>query len=50
MGSVCKLLRAYEVESKKYEAHKQNHNPSENCIQDIKVTTCTILDCSGAPS
>ena len=49
MGSVRKLLRAYGVGSKQYEAHKQNQNPDECLIQYIKGTTCTFLDCSGAP-
>ena len=49
MGSVRKILRTYGVGSKKYEAHKQNHNPYECHIQDIKCTTRTILDHSGVP-
>ena len=50
MGSVRKLLRAYVVGSKQYEAHKQNQNPDERRIQEIKCTTCTVLDSSGTPS
>ena len=50
MGSVCKLLRAYGVGSKKYEAHKNNHNPAKRRIQEIKGTTWTIFDHYGAPS
>ena len=30
--------------------HKQNQNPAERHIQNIKGTTCTVLDRSGAPS
>ena len=50
MGSVHKLIRAYGVGSKKYEAHKQNQNPVERRIHKIKVTNCTVLNCSGTPS
>ena len=50
MVSVRKLLRAYGEGSKKYEAHKQNQNSSELRIQEIKVTTCIVLDYYGAPS
>ena len=49
MGSVLKLLHAYGVGSKEYEAQKQNQIPDERCIQDIKGTTFTVLDCYGAP-
>ena len=38
MGSVSKLLRAYGVGSKQSEPHKQNQNPAEHRIQEIKVT------------
>ena len=48
MGSVRKLLRDYGMGSKKSEVHKQNRNPRERCIQEIKGTTSTILDKSGA--
>ena len=50
MGSVRKLLRAYGVGSKKSESHKQNQNPAERSIQEIKCTTCTVLDRSCTPS
>ena len=50
MGSVSKLLRAYGVGGKQSEPHKQNQNPAEHRIQEIKVTTCTVLDHYGAPS
>ena len=50
MGSVTKLLHDYGVGRKKYEAHKKNQNPSERRIQEIKITTCTVLIRSGAPS
>ena len=50
MGSVRKLSRVYGVGSKQYEAQKQNQNPSERRIQEIKVTTRTVLDRSDAPS
>ena len=33
MGGMRKLIRAYVVVSKKYEAHKQKHNPAERRIQ-----------------
>ena len=50
MGSVSKLLCAYGVGSKQYESYKQNNNPSERRIQDIKDNTRTVLDRSGTPS
>ena len=50
MGCVRKILRAYGVGSKQSEDHKQNQNPYERHIQDIKGTTCNILDHSGEPS
>ena len=48
--SVHKLIRAYGVEVKQSEAHKQNQNPAERRIHATKVTNCTILNRSGAPS
>ena len=44
-----KLIRAYGVGSKQHEPHKQNQNPAERRIQDIKGTTRTVLDFFGAP-
>ena len=49
MGSVRKILRAYGVESKQSEAHKQNQNPSECHIQEIKGTTRNFIDRSITP-
>ena len=49
MWSVRKLLCAYGVVSNKYESHKQNQNPAERRIQDIKGTSLTALDCSETP-
>ena len=49
MGSVRKLLRAYEVGRKKSESHNHNQKPDKCRIQDIKGTTCTVLDCYGEP-
>ena len=49
MGSVHNLLRAYGVGSKQFEAHKQNQNPDERRIQEIKGITRNVLDCSGKP-
>ena len=44
MESVRKLLHTYGVGSNKYEAHKQNQNPAERRIQEIKVITSIVLD------
>ena len=44
------LLSAYGVGRKQSESHKQNQNPGECHIQEIKGTTRTVLDGSGAPS
>ena len=49
MVSAHKLFYAYGVGSKQYEAHKQNQNPSERRIQEVRGTTRIVLDCSGAP-
>ena len=50
MGSVRKLICAYGVVSKQYEAHKHNQNPAERSIQEIKGTNFTVINRSGAPS
>ena len=50
MESVLKILHAYGLGSKQSESHKQKYNPSERRINQIKETTITILDSSGAPS
>ena len=50
VGSVLKLLCAYGVGRRQYEFHKQNHNPAERRVQEIKVTTRTVLDCYVAPN
>ena len=49
MGSVRKLLCIYGGVNKKYEAHKQNQNPAECRIQEIKCATRNSLYCSGEP-
>ena len=49
MGSVNKVLCTYGLGSKQSESHKQNQNPSKCCIQEIKVTTRNVFDCSGTP-
>ena len=49
MGILLKLLCAYGVGSNQSEAQKQNHNPDEYHIQDIKGITSTVLDHSIKP-
>ena len=48
MGSVLKLLSDCLLGRKQSGAHKHNYNPAEHRIQDIKGTTLTFLDRSGA--
>ena len=38
MGSVCKLFHTYGVGSKQSDDHKQNQNPAEHRIQEMKGT------------
>ena len=50
MGNMHNLLCAYGVGRKQSKSHKQNQKPAERCIKNIKDTTSTILEHSGAPS
>ena len=50
MGSVRKLLRTHGEGSKQFESHKHNQKPAKRRIQEIKGTTWTVLDHSGAPN
>ena len=50
MGSVRKLLCNFGLGSKQSKAHKKNQKPDECFIQEIKGTTRTFIDSSGAPS
>ena len=48
MGSVHKLLCNYGVGIKQSESYKQNQNPAECRIQEIKGTNPTVLNRSGS--
>ena len=50
MGGVLKLIHAYGLGRNQSDAHKQNQNPEERRIQEIKGTSRNVLDHSDTPS
>eukprot|EP00957_Ditylum_brightwellii_P120063 9161651-Ditylum_brightwellii.AAC.1 len=44
------VSRQYNIDDLQSEPHKQNQNPAERCIKEVKAMTNMIMDRFGAPA